>query len=275
MEIRETGTILTDDRECRIANLTSSICKIQDNKLGTSPVMNSPQFPSAIVKSKAKSVRFAREPETRLSYRVETPGFHGVLEYSPHPTPLKLTDEMQTPGTIYATNLDCATRGRNARIRSQYVYAALNPVNNISQLRMLKEDEETGENDGKIENPSNDTTQHPDSIIGSSEDHFDTPGNSSGKDNKDIVHKTVNGEGTLSAWLRPPPSGTVNETKSGEILPTRILGLTPGSRPILGVLSASYLNRDKSSDVSTKCWDGNGIPNTTTKYKEVLTHLLL
>ncbi|CAM8993615.1 unnamed protein product [Rhodiola kirilowii] len=273
-EMCDKGDSLTVDTKSQLVSLTSSN-KIQDNELDHSPGLNSPQLSSEAVKSRAKSVHFACEPETPMRsssnflsekvgqscYKAETQSYPGVLKYSPHPTPLKLSDEMQTPGTIYAANLDSATKDRTARIRSQYVYAAFNPVEDISQRRILKKEAGEGET-------NNDAFQLPGSAIKSSERLYDTPSHSSGKDNKVLDDNDLKLEASLSVWLRAPPSTTDKNTESHEVVHTRNLGLTPGSRPILGVLPASYFNRDRSSDMRLKCWDGNGIPNTTTKYKE-------
>uniref|UniRef100_A0A7N0SWN5 Uncharacterized protein n=1 Tax=Kalanchoe fedtschenkoi TaxID=63787 RepID=A0A7N0SWN5_KALFE len=252
-ETHNKGDSSTDEENSQLASIASSN-EFQDNELDNTPVLNSPQPPSIAVKSRAKSVHFAREPETpvRSSYRclsekvgqgsckVEMPGYDGVFKYSPHPTPLKLTDEMQTPGTTYA--LDSATKGRNVLIRSQYVYSALNSIEDISQWRLLKEVEEEGE--GEMEEPNNDASQQPDSLKESSERRcYDTPSHYSSKENEAAVDKDLKVEASLS-------------------------GLTPGSRPVLGVLPASDWNCHGSSDMSPKCWDGNGIPNTTNKYKE-------
>ena len=42
---------------------------------------------------------------------------------------------------------------------------------------------------------------------------------------------------------------------------------TPGDRPILGTVAAHW-DADEPHE-PPKLWGGNGIPNTTTKYKEV------
>uniref|UniRef100_A0A7N0ZXD0 Protein JASON-like n=1 Tax=Kalanchoe fedtschenkoi TaxID=63787 RepID=A0A7N0ZXD0_KALFE len=254
----------TVDENFQIASIVTTN-KIQDNELDNTPVCKSPQLPSAAIKSRAKSVHFAREPETplRSSNRcLSEKGGHGLFKYSPHPTPLKITDEMETPGTIYATNLDSATKCRNARIRSQYVYSASNPVEDISKWRVLKEDEEEGE----MEEANNDSFQQPDSIKESSEHFCVTPSHYSDKENEVSADKNLNAEASLSVWLRPASTTTDGSIESREVTHTQNMGLTPGSRPILGVLPASYWNSD--SEMSPKCWDGNGIPNTTNKYKE-------
>ncbi|OMO52116.1 hypothetical protein COLO4_37405 [Corchorus olitorius] len=44
-------------------------------------------------------------------------------------------------------------------------------------------------------------------------------------------------------------------------------GRTPVDRPIIRMVAAHW-NEDESSHISPKWWDGNGIPNSTKKYKE-------
>lgn len=58
--------------------------------------------------------------------------------YSPQSTPLRLTGNMNTPWTGCAKTIENAGVNKNARIRSQYVYPVLNPVENLSQWKELK-----------------------------------------------------------------------------------------------------------------------------------------
>lgn len=50
------------------------------------------------------------------------------------------------------------------------------------------------------------------------------------------------------------------------------LCITPGDRPIIGMVAAHW-NEKEQSKISPKWWDGNGIPNSTNKYKEVFSSL--
>ncbi|XP_057861413.2 uncharacterized protein LOC131069851 [Cryptomeria japonica] len=68
------------------------------------------------------------------------------LSYSPLKSPpLKPADEMQPSWTGCAKDFENASVNNNARIRSQYVYPVLNPVENLSQWRKVKKD---SRNDG-------------------------------------------------------------------------------------------------------------------------------
>lgn len=64
----------------------------------------------------------------------EPPFDHIISKPSPNPTPLKLTDDMQTPGTVFPSY------GNNPRIRVQYVYSGMNNKN-FSQLHPPIEEE--------------------------------------------------------------------------------------------------------------------------------------
>lgn len=46
--------------------------------------------------------------------------------------------------------------------------------------------------------------------------------------------------------------------------------ITHGDRPSIGMVAAHW-NQEEPSQISPKWWDGNGIPNSTNKYKEVLS----
>uniref|UniRef100_M0ZK43 Uncharacterized protein n=1 Tax=Solanum tuberosum TaxID=4113 RepID=M0ZK43_SOLTU len=87
----------------------------------------------------SKSTSFALDSEN--SKQAEFSGNYSALKHSPYPTPLKLSDEMQTPGTVFPTYMDNIANGKAARIRSQYVYPVLNPVDRASQLKDLSDED--------------------------------------------------------------------------------------------------------------------------------------
>ncbi|CAN8311460.1 unnamed protein product [Cochlearia groenlandica] len=132
---------------------------------------------------KTKSVRFecdldkshsSTSPKNSSSRKAEMGGKVSFTVSSPNPTPLKLSEEMQTPGTIYPVNMESGGRGK-ARIRSQFVHS----VSNLME-------------------------------------------------------------------------STINENTEGD----RTFGV------------ATITPSDKKNEISPKLWDGNGIPNSTRKYKE-------
>uniref|UniRef100_A0A0E0JW17 Protein JASON n=1 Tax=Oryza punctata TaxID=4537 RepID=A0A0E0JW17_ORYPU len=77
------------------------------------------------------------------------------------------------------------------------------------------------------------------------------------------------GVASLSCWLKPPSSagGSQSDTE-GKVVKQRCYENSVFTD--LPIFTASGLNwdSDKPTPVLPKVWDGNGIPNTTTKYKE-------
>ena len=59
------------------------------------------------------------------------PSQMSVSKSSLEPTPLKLSDEMQIPKTVFPASVEVLPNGKT-RIRSQYVHPFLNPVENAS-----------------------------------------------------------------------------------------------------------------------------------------------
>ncbi|XP_047310025.1 protein JASON-like isoform X2 [Impatiens glandulifera] len=160
--------------------------------------------------SKNKSVHFKYEDDTgSVSSRMENQKFSDAESC---PTPFNLTDEMQTPGTAFPTNLDEFGMVKNPRIRSQYVY----PV-----------------------------------VTCGREDHHQVSELSS-----DTELKV---EESLSDWFKPL---STNPGKRDYI------GISHGDRPIIGMVAAHWTTEDESCEIPAKPWDGKGIPNSTTKYKE-------
>ncbi|KAK1643726.1 hypothetical protein QYE76_061531 [Lolium multiflorum] len=61
---------------------------------------------------------------------------------------------------------------------------------------------------------------------------------------------------SLSEWLKPPNSRTSDSAKSSD-----------DDRPIIGMVAAHWKN-EEPENCTPQWWDGNGIPNSTNKYKE-------
>lgn len=70
---------------------------------------------------------------------------------------------------------------------------------------------------------------------------------------------------SITPWVKQ------SEEKSNQNL-TAVSTVTYGDRPIIGA-AAAHWNEKEQSQISPKWWDGNGIPNSTNKYKEVPTLL--
>lgn len=216
---------------------------------------------------KNKSVRFDCEPQMSLassktysseissknSKQSEPAGNAGTGKSSPYPTPLKLTDEMQTPGTVFSGYPDDMGQART-RIRSQYVY----PVENASQFKVFNDED------------SNSNTMNNENIESPKETDEANPVLEAGK-GEDSVGQDLKLEASLSPWLRAPSSNL--DGKDEHIGPNVAANFkyrrTPSDRPILGMVAAHWNDDDEASRISPKWWDGNGIPNSTNKYKEV------
>lgn len=197
-----------------------------DHQLNGTSAIDMPKSPgdsACKIEFRERSVRFESSPQACIQNK-ENPEFKGdrsLLNHSPHPTPLNLIDSMQTPGTVFAS-------GPNARIRSQYVYMAMNPAEVVS--------------------------------LGAPEDaNYNSEGSLRGGSVQTDTSKGTD----LASWLKPPASGgAINERKYRP-------GRNQGERPILGLVAEHWKEDEDVPRISPKQWDGNGIPNSTTKYKEV------
>lgn len=165
-------------------------------------------------------------------------GDESVSKPSPYPTPITLTDDVQTSGTVFPSFLHNKEIGKNPRIRSQYVYPVLKPVEKATQLKKLVE-ESFGSDDYSAQ----------------LEEQLEKGANKISKE------MNLNVDTSLSSWLPPKQSNQVGKNRS-------FIGKTPGDRPILGMVAAHW-NNDETVSSPPKWWDGNGIPNSTNKYKEV------
>ncbi|KAM5580103.1 protein JASON [Rosa sericea] len=216
------------------------------------------------VQCRGKSVRFECDFDTASSKGsssgncsksakiAETPGKQGTSKYSDHPTPLTLSDEMQTPGTVYPSSQRTFPNGKS-RIRSQYVYSVPNPE---GFSRWNVPTEEDSNSHGFSGEPSESLKQSGNATPISEEGQKEI---SSGKD--------FQVESSMSSWQKPVTQDD-NNLKLGDASGrNRYFGRTPGDRPIIGLV-ATHWNEDDPTRISPKWWDGNGIPNSTNKYKE-------
>lgn len=207
-----------------------------------------PQVPSTQCRN--KSVRFDCEIDvssfssssasSEVTYQEQKPsglpGDYSVSKPSPYPTPLTLTNDMQTPGTVFPSYLHNKETGKTPRIRSQYVYPVLNPVENAAQLKELIA-----------------------KSVGS--DDYSAQLKEQCEEGANAAEKELNVDTSLSSWLPPKQAHQGRNNRS-------FIGKTPVDRPILGMVAAHW-NADETVSSPPKWWDGNGIPNSTNKYKEV------
>ncbi|CAL0307448.1 unnamed protein product [Lupinus luteus] len=173
---------------------------------------------------------------------------------SPYPTPLKLFEDMQTPGTVYPASLEDLPKGKH-RVRSQFVFPACGPGANLFQCKILEEKDCDPDQDPSdpVEQPENATR---------------TPGKGLKMVSKENESKE---EASLSSHLKPASISQEEKNKAMETAysQSHYFHKTPASdRPIIGVVAAHWKEDDDSHISRAKWWDGNGIPNSTTKYKE-------
>ncbi|KAL3592667.1 hypothetical protein D5086_011307 [Populus alba] len=241
------------------------VIKVQANE-NDDVVAGPPWLSTSIVQNRNKSVRFECDFDTSSSKgsssenscqvpgKYESPGNLSVSKSSPKPTPLKLLDDMQTPGTVFPANLETSGNDGKTRIRSQHVYSVLNPDESASQWKLSKEDDFnslrlSGEPRESLEQ-SESATPKPERGVKES---------SSGKDLKV--------EASLSSCFKPLQSTLGEDNPNTASSKNFRFGRTPGDRPIIGMVAAHW-NENEPSQISPKWWDGNGIPNSTNKYKE-------
>ena len=168
--------------------------------------------------------------------KTESPNNEGAHKPSPYPTPLKLPDEMQTPGTVCLETLDDLPHGK-PRVQSQFG----NPIHNQGKIH---------EEEGFILKQPQDASKLTKGL-------------------KKVPYENESEvEQSLSSWLKPASVILEERNKRMEMANTQIRK-TPADRPIIGMVAAHW-NEDEDSHVPPpKWWDGNGIPNSTNKYKEV------
>nr|VDD14266.1 unnamed protein product [Brassica rapa] len=146
-------------------------------------------------------------------------------------TSLKLSDEIQTPAVM-----ESAVRGR-PRIRSQCLHSPSSLTENASICKLPEDSDETKEHACKEK-------KEPESPL------------------------SVTCEGKLEeSSASPSPWVKQSEEKSNKKMTATISTVTYGDRPIIGT-AAAHWNEKEQSQISPKWWDGNGIPNSTNKYKE-------
>lgn len=204
---------------------------------------------------KNKSVRFECEVDSspskdssgnlsHYSKKYETNGIQSASKPSPNPTPLKLSEDMQTPGTVFPSNIRSAANG-NIQIRSQYVYPVSNTDEDFSQWKVLKDESHQPQDKQQESSAFESATPMTEARTKSA---------SPNQKDKNVVSST---------------SDDNDDTLAGTAPRNPYFGRTPGDRPIIGMVAAHW-NENEVNQISPKWWDGNGIPNSTNKYKEVL-----
>ncbi|CAD5179845.1 unnamed protein product [Musa acuminata subsp. malaccensis] len=197
----------------------------------------------------------------------------------PFPTPVEVTDEMETSATVYPTNLGNTKYEKNTRIGTQYIFPILNPVENLSRQKLLNED--SSEPLQSYDSSDHKTNNIPDagekiqqiSLVTDPEEaelsgtpRYTSPSRLETPRDKTLLRPEYPDLVTtsLSQWLKPP----IAKDEHNEIKEKSHSGKSSyEDRPILGMVAAHW-KEEEPGHKSPKEWDGNGIPNSTNKYKE-------
>uniref|UniRef100_A0A1J3HMH9 Protein JASON n=1 Tax=Noccaea caerulescens TaxID=107243 RepID=A0A1J3HMH9_NOCCA len=208
------------------------------------------------ITGKTKSVRFeldfdqsypSSSSKNSASRIPKKPSKTNISATSHNPTTMKLSDEIQSPVTIFPENMEPEVRGR-PRIRSQFVDSASSFTENTSPCKLPEDSDESLEQSEVQVCKEKTETESPTSV---------TCGEKL-EESSDDKHET--GETSISPRVKQSKE-KINTTM--EALST----ITHGDRPIIGMVAAHW-NEEEQSQISPKWWDGNGIPNSTNKYKE-------
>ncbi|XP_037461698.1 uncharacterized protein LOC119332637 [Triticum dicoccoides] len=223
---------------------------------------------------------------------------------SPFPTPLVLRDDMQTPGTIYASHTGSTISRKRVRTRKQFIYPVLRPIENKLQQMEPPEDsspmlpssspkrtnlgadhikklQQTSSNSVTkvgfsksvpFSFPSENASYQEKGSPPSEESKCQTrspnllDGGALSKSNSDEKRAAM----SLTHWLKPSSTDNENQgvvTSSASDQPRDENTLFTES-PVFTAASGMDADVDNPTPRFPKAWDGNGIPNTTTKYKE-------
>ncbi|MQM10197.1 hypothetical protein Taro_043087 [Colocasia esculenta] len=233
-----------------------------------------------------------------------------LSKYSPYPTPLKLTDEMETPRTLYPAKVEKYRFATDISIRSQYIYPVFNPMLSPSPKKSTGEvSQHLGQSGELPEQQVQDANSavgrlklqrsvvSADSALPWSDSSVTPKGNHAhgqpaSLDNlrSNVGHKSAMGYsdrqssdqeqaevscGSLALEVPsfsplPEPTdqhdGRMN-CKAASRRRSPVSSSPERNRPNIGTVSAHW-NSETSIRVSPKMWNGNGIPNSTNKYKE-------
>jgi len=222
---------------------------------------------------------------------------------SPYPTPLVLRGDIETPGTVYTAYNETSKPGKRTRASRQFIYPVLRPIENKMQWMELKaESPVLSSNPPKRRNLSADSSEmaqqtfasstvtetesseyvsfpiydncamqnevmSPDEPKGQNANQVLDEGEESSKQSSEYGKHRVT---SLSHWLKP--SSADDESNSspddGNVGKETWYEASISDVPIFPAFGLNW-ETDNPTPVLPKAWDGNGIPNTTTKYKEV------
>lgn len=207
---------------------------------------------------------------------------------SPFATPLVLRDDMETPGTVYTSHRGASMSGKRVQTRKQFIYPVLRPIENrVKQVELAEHSSPLLTSDLQKRR-----------IL--EEDPVMKPKQAS---SNSVAKSVFSGTPPISRQVKEAPSpeelldvGELSKTKSDEKNAALSLShwvkysskdvenqadvkITAGNQSYdecsFPVERPVSMDPDLNWDIENptpklhKTFDGNGIPNTTTRYKEV------
>uniref|UniRef100_A0A0D9VZP3 Protein JASON n=1 Tax=Leersia perrieri TaxID=77586 RepID=A0A0D9VZP3_9ORYZ len=214
---------------------------------------------------------------------------------SPISTPSEATAGIQTPATTHVPNLEELRDQNNTRTSSEHAYEAPNSVEAVETCEKSRKEScqpDISDEDFKCANNGNSVSielsiSNECSLFQSSEGSVSSCNKRRDNSSTYSVDKCLKSDPTvhsskkkvlrdngsevefpsLSQWLKPP-----NPKKPFRDVPftsdrSHSAKSSEEDRPIIGLVAAHWSDKEPDNFTS-KWWDGNGIPNSTNKYKE-------
>ncbi|KAL5077648.1 hypothetical protein RYX36_016632 [Vicia faba] len=225
-----------------ISNAHNTQCDYQDSTEGSRTGSCHPMDGTQMNKGRNKSVHFECETDISSCESMAYGGWHMKKTDSPNPTPMVLSEVVQTPGTVYPATLKDLPNDK--LVKTQFVYPNSGVAEDVSKSKILEEEDYASVQDSRKQSQPTEQSHNATSTPSKNESTIE--------------------EG-LSSWLKPASVILEERRKKMEMAQFR---KTPADRPIIGMVAAHWHEEEKSDAPPPKWWDGNGIPNSTNKYKE-------
>ncbi|KAL6873769.1 hypothetical protein ACP4OV_013851 [Aristida adscensionis] len=219
---------------------------------------------------------------------------------SPFPTPLILRDDMQTPGTIYTSHRGPSMSGKRVRTQKQFVYPVLNPIENrIRQMELvevssplpssnppkgrdfgadsIKKQKQTSsasvakpglfKKSPSVSSPDDNGSYQVKEALSLEETKYQISSVDTGELSKSSLDEKHAGL-SLSHWLNPSSADVQNQgdAKCAEGDQSYDECSFLAEDPVF--MASDLKDVENPTPRLPKTWDGNGIPNTTSRYKE-------
>lgn len=202
------------------------------------------------------------EEGRKVDYVVDSASKDLSSQNSPGPTPLRLTEEMDTPGAPY---LEKVENGRldnlNGLTQTQYFCLVRNPL-------FVRVSSHSSPQPVQSQGSGNAGTGLQGTLSFASAESESSQMTDKGS-SLDRVSGEAGSKPAMSCSSDPFASPDGRRLGNRAALRERSPNSkSPADRPIIGMVAAHWKD-DEAARVSPKLWDGNGIPNSTNKYKEV------